>query len=162
MTITTTIIGIIILSLFILPVFIMSRSGKGKSKRIMKELHTLASDNDLTLSESDFWNESAIGIDEKNKKIIYIDESGNEKIATSFSLKDLKSFKSVPDLTARKNKATGYSRENRLGLIFTFTNPASPELNVNFYMAGFGRMTDNEKFLFEKWADIIRKNYKAE
>ena len=127
----------------------------------MKELHALASDNGLTLSESDSWNESAIGIDDTKKAIIYIDESGNEKISTSFGLKDLKSFKTVPDLTATKNKDSGYSRENRLGLNFTFTNPASPDLNVNFYMAGFGRMTDNEKFLFRKWAEIIRKNYKA-
>jgi hypothetical protein len=139
----------------------MSRSGKGKSKRIMKELHALASAGNLTLSETDSWNESAIGFDSNSRKIVYIDESGNEKIATSFSLEEVKSFKTVPDLTGRKNKGTGYAKENRLGFTFSFASPSRPDLNMNFYVAGFGRMTDNEKFLFEKWAEIIRKNYKA-
>jgi hypothetical protein len=70
MNTSITIIGLIILALFLLPWVIISRSSKGTVKRLVKDLHSEASNNELIISDCDSWGESTIGIDEKKNKII--------------------------------------------------------------------------------------------
>ena len=161
MNIATTIIGLALLGLFILPVIFISKSGRGKEKRLLKEVLAEASKNELIITESDSWNESALGIDEKNDKIIYIDESGTEKINTIFSLKDVKSFKTIPDFKTKKRQNSNYKNEKKLSLSFIFMDPAKSDINITFYIAGFGKMTDAEQLLFEKWSAVILKNIES-
>ena len=40
---------------------------------------------------------------------------------------------------------------------FHFKEPFKPDVNITFYIAGFGQITDDEIKLFKKWCDIIRK-----
>lgn len=158
MSIANTIIGLGILLLFVVPVILISRSAKNKKSRLLNDLMSEASKNGLFIAESDSWDDSVIGLDTKNKKIVYIDENDSEKKVNIFSFSDLKSFKTVPNLTSKGQKLN-FENVNNLSLIFGFKDPSKSELNLNFYMAGFGKMTKAEKELFEKWSALISKYY---
>jgi hypothetical protein len=158
---TDTLIGIGLLCLFLLPVILIARSGKSKKGRLINDLMSEASKNGLFISESDSWNDSALGLDAKNKKIIYIDENGSEKKVSIFSLSDLKSFKTIPDIKNNKGQKLDLEREKNLSLILNFRDPSKSEVNISFFIAGFGKMTKTEKDLFEKWSGLILKLHES-
>ena len=157
MNTSITIIGIIILALFLLPWVIISRSSKGTVKRLVKNLNSEASINELIISDCDSWGESTIGIDEKKNKIIYVDESHGDKDVKIFSLKDVEVFKTIPDLTNKKYQHNEYKKTNKVGLSFIFRERSRSDINITFYVAGFGGLSKKEEHIFEKWSEIIRK-----
>ena len=152
----TTIIGLIMLSLFILPVLIIARSGRNKGKRHEKDFFTYVSRNDLKISEKDFWDDYAIGIDKSQNTIIYISWDGPEKVHTVFKLKDVRNFETIPDYSQLNRKDFSYNNVRRLGFRFQFRDAASQELTITFYISEFGQITDNQIRLFKKWSVIIR------
>ncbi len=154
-----TLIGIGLLCLFLLPVILISRSGKRKKSRLINDLMAEASKSGLFITESDSWDDSALGLDSKNKKIVYIDENGSEKKVNIFSLSEVKSFKTTPDISNNKGQKPNLDNSNNLSLIFSFKDPAKSEINISFYIVGFGKMTKAEKELFEKWSGLISKGF---
>lgn len=156
MDISTTIIGLLILALFVVPVIIISRAGKGKGKKFEKDFFSEVSRNDMKITDKDFWNEYAIGIDTSTNKIIYLDWSGHDRTSTIFDLKDVKVFETTPGQAERSRKNFNYKNIGRLALRFQFRESARPDVNITFYIAGFGQITDNEIALFNKWASLIR------
>jgi len=158
MDLSTTIIGLLILTLFILPVILISRSGKSKGKKFEKDFFSEVSINELKISEKDFWDEFAIGIDTSRNKIIYLDWSGPDRINIIFDLNDVKAFETIPGYRELNKKNFNYKNVNRLGLRFHFKESVKPDVNITFYIAGFGQITDDEIKLFKKWLDIIRNN----
>ena len=156
---STTIIGLVILALFVIPVMLLSRSGKNKSKRLLNDLKSEALNNELVISDCDSWNESALGIDEQNNKIIFIDDSHGGREVKIFSLKDVKEFKTFPALTNKNYQYDDYEKENKLALSFIFKERLKSNIDITFFIAGFSRLSKNEAHLFEKWADIISKRF---
>ena len=156
MELSTTIIGLLLLALFIFPVILISRSEKSKGKKSEKELFSESSKNELIISEKDLWDEQAIGIDTAKNKIIYLDWSGTERIDYIFELKDVKIFESEPSLEERNKKNFSYKKVERLGLRFCFKDSAKRDANITFYIAGIGQKFDDQVKLFEKWSKIIR------
>ena len=156
MDLSITIIGLLLLALFIFPVILISRSGKSKMKKFEKDFFSEVSRNELNISEKDFCNEFAIGIDTSKNKIIYLDWSGPERIDCIFELKDVKIFESEPSLGKRNKKNFSYKKVERLGLRFCFKDSAKRDVNITFYIAGIGQQIDYQVKLFEKWSKIIR------
>jgi hypothetical protein len=161
MDLTTTIIGLLILALFILPIILISMAGKGKGKKFEKEFFSEVSRNELKISEKDFCNEFAIGIDTSTNKVIYFDWSGPDRFKIIFDLADVKIFESIPGFKELNKKNFTYKNVNRLGLRFQFKEPDKPEVNITFYLAGFGKLSDQEAKLFKKWLDIFRNKMES-
>ena len=162
MDLSTTIIGLLLMALFLLPIVFIARTSRGKGRKYEKELFSEVSLNHLTISEKDMWNEYAIGIDESNKRIIYIDWSGSESVTTVFNLNDVKTFTSVPHPKNIKDKNLKYYKNaGRLGLRFTFKESAAKELYITFFLPGFGQLSEEDVKLFEKWTAIVEKNIVA-
>jgi len=157
MDLSTTIIGLLLMALFLLPVILISRAGRSKRVNFEKVFFSEVSRNKLNISEKDFFNEFAIGIDTSRNKIIYLDWRGWDMVNLIFDLKDVKVFESVPSYGEQKKKNFNYKNVDRLGLRFHFKEFAKPDVNITFYIAGFGRITDDEVKLFTKWLGIIRK-----
>ena len=158
MDLSTTIIGLLILALFMLPVILISRAGKSKGKKAEKELFSESSKNELIISEKALWDEQAIGIDTAKNKIIYLDWSGPERTDYIFELKDVKTFESEPSPEERNKTDFSYKRVERLGLRFCFKDSARKDVKITFYIAGTGQQINDQVKLFEKWSKIIRDN----
>ena len=154
MNTSSTIIGVVLLALFIIPIVLISRSSRKKRNRLNDEILEIAQKHDLKISDSNTWNESALAIDEEKNKIIFIDETHGEKEVKIFGTKELRSFRTIPDI--HKDKSIDLRKEARLGLSFLFKESSKPEINITFYIAGFGELSKHEKQLFEKWSEKIR------
>jgi len=155
MDLSTTIIGLLLLALFIFPVILISRSGKSKGKKFEKELFSESSKNELIISDKALWDEQAIGIDTAKNKIIYLDWNGPERINYIFELKDVKIFETEPSLSERNKKSFSYKKVERLGLKFSFKDSNKQDINITFYIAGIGQQIDDQVKLFEKWSKVI-------
>jgi len=153
---STTIIGLIILALFIIPVFLISKSKKKKSEQLKNDLMNEAKKAGITIADTDHWNDSVLGIDDKEETIIYIDESRNEKEIHVFNMNEVKSVKFFPDITNEKSKID-YNKEPKLCITLFFKESAKAEVNLTFFTANFGNLSKHEQNLFEKWVDKIKK-----
>ena len=153
---SATIIGLITFGLFLLPFLFISKSKKKKNEKFIDDLMDEAKKADVTIADKDLWNDSIIGIDDKAETIIFIDESRSEKDVRVFNMNDVKSVRFFPDIS-KKNPNPDYKPESKLGITFFFKESSKSEVNLVFYMAGFGSLTKQERELFEKWTDRIRK-----
>lgn len=151
-----TIIGLIVLAMFILPVFLIIKSKKKRIEQMKSDLMDEAKKAGITIVDTDYWNNSILGIDDKEKTIIYIDEDSNEKKIRIFNIDDVKTVKFFPDIT-KKNLNPDYKKEPKLCISFFFKDSAKYEVNLEFFTAGFGNLTKVEQSLFEKWVNKIEK-----
>jgi len=157
MELSTTIIGLLLLALFIFPIIMMSRSGKSKGKKFEKDFFSEVSINKLKISDKDLWSESAIGIDTEKDQMIYIDWSGSQKVSNIFELKSVKVFEPIPSFAEQNKKNFNITKVSKLGLRFSFKEAVKPDINITFYIAGLGQITDEEINLFKKWQSVIKK-----
>jgi hypothetical protein len=155
---STTIMGLAILLIFLIPVFLIARSGKKKGSRFERDFFSECSRRELNITEKDILGEIGIGLDQVNKTLLYMNWGGHEKSVTSFSLKEVKSFETMPPSSAIKKPNFDYKKVERLGFRFNFINTSSQELTIIFYTAGFGKLSSAELNMFKKWNEIIRKN----
>lgn len=79
MDLTSTIIGVTILILFLLPVYLINRVNKNKRIRLLKKLELQAKSENMNLTETDVWGDSVIGFDSEKGKMIYITEENGEE-----------------------------------------------------------------------------------
>lgn len=155
MNLSTTIIGLAILALFAIPVFLIAKSAKKKIEKLKDSLTDEAKKTGVTIADTDYWNDSILGIDDREETVIYIDGSHSEREISTFNMRDVKSVRFFPDIT--KNPNPDYKKEPKLGISFFFKETAKSEVNVMFFMAGFGDLSKHEQGLFEKWTGKIKK-----
>ena len=156
MNTSTTIIGLVILGLFILPFILISKSKKKKIEQLKNFLTDEAKKIGVTISDIDYWNDSALGIDDKEETFIFINENHDEKEVRVFNINEMKSVRFIPDIT-KKNSKIDYKKEQKLCISILFKESVKSEVNLVFFTAGFGYVSKQEQELFEKWTNKIKK-----
>ncbi len=155
MDLSSTIIGLLMLSIFIIPVILLSRAGKAKGKKYEKEFFSEVSRMKLNISEKDFWNESAIGIDKAKNLIIYMDWSEPETRVRVIEMKDVKAIEPTPGFKEMNKKGFNYSKGQRLAIKLCYKDSSRMDINLLFFVPGFGEQSDKDVKLFEKWLKLI-------
>ncbi|HOM41471.1 MAG TPA: hypothetical protein P5320_08565 [Bacteroidales bacterium] len=156
MDLTSTIIGVTILILFLLPVYLINRVNKNKRIRLLKKLELQAKSENMNLTETDVWGDSVIGFDSEKGKMIYITEENGEERVFVFGKSDLKSFTTVPNLSRDDKLNEELKKGGRLSLIFSFIQKGRPDLCIDFHIPGFGKISDKDRELFFKWRNLSR------
>ena len=144
------------LALFCIPFFLLSKSKQKKDDNLVNNLMDEAKKANVTIADKDSWNDSIIGIDDKEETIIFLDDSRGEKSIRVFNISEVKTVKFFPDIN-KKNSTPDYKKEPKLAITFFFKEPSRSEINLVFFMAGFGALTKQERELSEKWANKIKK-----
>ena len=155
MDLSSTIIGLLMLSLFIIPVILLSRAGKAKGKKFEKEFFSEVSRMELNISEKDFWNEYAIGIDKSKNHILYMDWSESETKVKLIDLKEVKVIESSPGFKEMNKKGFVYKKGQRLAIKLCHKDNSRMDINILFFVPGFGEQSDKDVKLFEKWLKLI-------
>jgi len=146
------------LSLFIIPVILLSRAGKAKSKKFEKEFFSEVSRMELTISDKDFWNEYAIGIDKSKNMILFMDWSEPEPKVRIISLKEVKVLEPTPGFKEINKKGFTYKKGQRLAIKFCNKDSSRMDITVLFYIPGFGEQSEKDVKLFEKWLKLVIAN----
>ena len=154
MNLSILIICLALVGWFIIETVIYSGVGN-RNRKLLKNMRSDAKKNEITISEHDIWDKSAIGINDIKDKIIYIDSSGQERITTIFSLRDVKTFSTIPEITSKIGKYIDLNIETSLCLNFTFKDPLKKSLGIYIHREESGIIRDRDKERFLKWTRII-------
>jgi hypothetical protein len=152
----SVIIGLVILSLFILPLWYFQRSQHKAEKNLSKLFKQIAVTNGLLLTQSDKWhNMYSIGIDDKHNRLLYLKHksTGDQKqvidLSTIAKCSIEKKIRNVG-----KGKHQSKVIEN-IKLVLTQQDVAHTQHVLEFYDVAESGLMNGEITLVEKWRYLI-------
>lgn len=143
----TTIIGIIIILLCLLPFVLFSYSNAKKRKKKVQILVDFAKTKNYKITQNDLWNKYIIAIDEDNKEFFF---SMDSSALDSYLMIDLKEVNKCHLIQHKSN-----SNLERLGLELEFYDKIRPNLYFEFYNSERSTGVINEYELQLKWHTVI-------
>ena len=148
----SVIIGIITLACFIVPVLYYQGVQKRKRKEFLKNFIGVAQQEQVMVTEYDFWNHGyAIGIDRVKNQLFYLKkkEGKEQKILIDLNVVDRCSL-------VNQNRLVGDNRTiDRLSLVFSYRNAKHPEKELEFYNKEESMSLNDELQLLEKWKSLV-------
>ncbi|BAX82467.1 hypothetical protein [Labilibaculum antarcticum] len=162
MDLTTTVVGLSMLGLFIVPIAIMSSKKKKKDQVLLLKLKSLASQNNCEISNYDVESEFAIGIANSKDFVFFV-----RKIAQSEKLLDaciplieikeclLQSAKRTVKLQKSSVMVT-----DKLELVFQPEKKDKTAFTCLLYDSEINPQLVNEILIGQKWVSIINEAIK--
>ncbi|WFO17960.1 hypothetical protein M601_010440 [Cellulophaga baltica 4] len=148
-------ICLVLVGIIFIPFFLFNMSGKSASKKVKEAAKALSTKNKLTISQSELWGNSYIGIDEKEQKIVFLKFSENEiyeRVVAISSIKDCMILEQRKFFKVKNNKD---SHLEKLDLKITLKSGQPFELN--FYDETLNYSEDFEVKRIEKWKSLINQ-----
>jgi hypothetical protein len=157
MDLQTIILGIVAVSVLVLPFVLMGLGGKKQEKRMVNALKGMAGKQDCTIAEYDASAEFAIGLANNNQYLYYCKKRGEIQSEQYISLKEVAKCKVNEE---RRNAGTKKEPESvleRLELVFTSKSDSAKEQRIEFYRTGEAYQLSGELQLIRKWEARINK-----
>lgn len=164
MDLSSLIIGLVLMSLFVIPIFFLSRKKASKDKQLLSHFTNIAEQQELKISQNDIWSRNYfIGIDQDANKLIYIKKTNENDDKVLFGLKEVELCR--VDNVIRTIKEGKYSSNvtDRIDLKFKLKNSNAFEKTIEFYNAHGTEnvILTNELELAEKWAKVINHKVRS-
>ena len=152
MDLTTTLIGLVIVALCILPFIYFHITHKAKKNKFINDFLGQARQQQAQVSQYDVWsNYCAIGLDPNSKKLFYLKKRGDQEQSAFINLSEVDKC-SVVNLKRTLNEDQVI---DRLGLAFTFHNAKHAEKTLEFYSKDEYLSLNEELQLVDKWKTIV-------
>jgi hypothetical protein len=156
MKLSIVIIGLVLIAIYMVPAVILARLGLKSKKRLIKELIELAEQSNCHLSEHNYWNNTAIGIDQEHPNLFYINKTTNNERTIRINLSEVQTCQIVRKSKNPGKKSHSSSAIEKLGLVFTFIEKNKPDLFLEFFNTDFDDSISNEYLeQAEKWSGIV-------
>jgi|WetSurMetagenome_2_1015567.scaffolds.fasta_scaffold21743_4 hypothetical protein len=158
----TTIMGICILALLVLP-FIISYTRKTmKHKNLMRFIREVSEKEKLKISQYQMWEHNyIIGIDTESGKLIYFNKKENKKQGIVINLPDVAKCRIISTDQPQKKQSGDASPAYRLDLILTLNNSSDGEMVLEFYNSIAFSPSSEDFSIIKKWSDIVNSNLKS-
>ncbi|MCC6690035.1 MAG: hypothetical protein IT235_00755 [Bacteroidia bacterium] len=158
MDLGTTIVGIIITIICIIPFALISISRKKKEKKLLQELTEFAEKNNCKISRYELWNSSTIGIDDTSLMIFYKKKSEEINISQQVTLSEIQKCRVSNSSRTVSNKNGNYTVVEKLGIGFLYHDKNKNEVVLEFYNADYDSLTlTGELQLAEKWCNLFNE-----
>lgn len=156
MDLTSTIIGISLLLLFVVPILLLNRRRKNKEKIFKQKLYSLAEKESCSIQEIETWNNTGIGYDQNTSKVFFVKKIAFKEITDNIDLKETLSCQLLnTNHSVNTNDGTKLIVE-KLELIFTLKNKT--EKTLLFYDNDFDNLDlDGEIQIANKWQSFLTK-----
>lgn len=159
MELGSVIIGLVSLACFILPIIYLQNAKKKEKKKFLKEYMLLAEQQQLTISQCDFWNHGyAIGIDPLKNKLFYLKKLEGKEQKITIDLSEIASCRIININKTEKD----YKIVERIQLAFTFRNLRKAEMTLDFFDKEESMTIHDEHQLSEKWNTFINEHLKVQ
>ncbi|MGB5274366.1 MAG: hypothetical protein WBN39_09965 [Flavobacteriaceae bacterium] len=148
------IISVILVSSVFLPFFLIDRTGKSAAGHRKKQIKMAIAKDHLALTEQEIWGNSFIGIDQQQKKLLFMKVEDKDQLE---KLIDLNNIKDCKITTAHKKSTVKNHKEMlllKLDLEIHSLKGNSIEI-LNFYDIDGPYKEDYEMIRAEKWKAII-------
>lgn len=157
MDLGTTITGIIIILICVLPIVILNRLSRKREQELLQSLIGLAHMDNCKISHHDIWKEAAIGIDDSANIIFFTNKLNEIEIAQKIPLDEIIKTKVI----ITKGNNSDLDRIEKLDLEFTSKDKNKAEMTIEFYKASFGSNLNNELKLVNKWCNLLNDKIKT-
>ena len=148
---SSIIIGLACLVLIILPIFLLNLSIKIKGQSILSKIQSQATQNNGKITDYEYWNNYAIGID-SNAGVIYYWSKLNKK--EPFQKIELNKIAASKITSVRD---ADYSDSESLILEFTFADKTTNR-KIEFFNSDHDGLTMHDEYqLAEKWLKTVEK-----
>lgn len=154
MNIAITIKVIALVALCAIPISFILLSINRKKKQTKKELVAFANDSKCTISQSDSWGTTCIGIDETNKMLFFAKKPDVQPI--KISLSEVTQCRVIPEHYKNGDSKTGHPSAQHIFLELTLSTAQSPKTMFEFYnlVQDFNEF-DERYHLASKWQKKI-------
>jgi hypothetical protein len=157
----STIIGVWIIVLIILPFIISYLYNKMKAKKFEKDFLSLSEKEKIIISQKAFWKKCySIGIDTDSKKLLYLNKHSEKEHGTLIDLSEIEKCMVVHTDKTVKSQNGNTNPTNRLDLVFTYKNSDMPEKVLEFYNNPEFMPTMDDFSHIENWLNIVNSNLK--
>ncbi len=156
MDISTTLIGLVMLALFVVPIWYAVQKESTENKYFLKTFMEEARKESLNITAYDRLHHALIGVDRTAQKVLFA-EINDEQITTR--VVNLDGLKSCAVFEVSSTKKTKHGKEKVIGgidLQFVYFDPKRADVFVRFYDGQNDLAPDGEMQLAEKWNTLLQ------
>ncbi|WP_158975711.1 hypothetical protein [Cellulophaga sp. L1A9] len=146
---------LILVGIIFIPFFLFNISGKSTSKKVKEAAQAVSAKNQLNISQSELWGNSYIGIDENERKLLFLKFSEKEMYERMVVISAIKECTILEQRKFFKVKDKKDSHLEKLDLKITLKSGKHFELN--FYDETLNYSEDFEVKRIEKWKLLIHQ-----
>lgn len=158
MNLSTILIGLVLILLFLVPVIFLVRASSGSKRKFIKDLIDLAKSKNCSISEHDHWNNRIIGMDKDHRNLFYINKTTNNELTAVIDLTQVKHCEVVKKSRNTGKKANNLPVIQKLELVFSYIDNNKPDTSLDFFNSDFDSSFPEDEFkLAEKWAGIVNE-----
>lgn len=152
----TTIVGVIVLLICIIPFVVLNKNNRNRKKLVADRLSQLAERSNCSISQYDIWNNSAVGIDDTTHQAFFTRKINDSETAHQINLLEVQKCR-VMNTGKAVNRAEGNQKViEKLELVLTYRDKDKRETVLEFYNRDFDSLTlTGELQLTEKWGKIF-------
>lgn len=157
---TSAIIGIIVLSLCILPFLVLSKNSRKKTKQTIGVLRIMATEHGTTIENFEIDNTFIIGMNPEQDKLFFFKKTATENYKKVIDLNKFQACSLLKETRTIGEKNNYYTIIERLALTFNPTPTDKSENELEFYNSNKTIQLSGEFQAIEKWSKIINNRYK--
>jgi hypothetical protein len=156
MSLGLIITGVICVLLILVIYISTSKNRKKKYNEYIVPLLQFAEANNCTVTTTDIWNTSVIGIDDHRGFVFFIQKSGDGENKAVINLADVFRCKVAEISRITSPKEGSLKVFDRIDLVVTYKDKGKPDSSIEFYSSKTDRLTlAGELQMAEKWCGII-------
>lgn len=157
MDLGSIIIGILSISVIIIPILIMNKNRKKRKEKILENLKSIAVEKNCLISNYEFCGNFIIGIDD-TKSYVFFYKKNNEAEATKVNV----NLCNIADCKLINiGRTVGNSKIiDKAGIRFVPLSKTAPPLDMEFYNSEESMHMNGELQVAEKWQQLLREKIK--
>ena len=154
MDLQTTIIGLCVLAIIILPLVIMGNSGKKKEKFLIKSINELASQTRGIVQRHEICGDIILGINELQHFAYFCKITKDKNINSTINLSEIIQCK-ANKVFVTINKEEDFELVDKLEIIFKPIDKTKPDIIWDIYNSDHSMQLYGELQLVENWVFIF-------
>jgi hypothetical protein len=158
------IIGILMLSAFLVPVWILTQKQKKNRKKLEQYLTSLEREKNLKITEHETWRNKVIGIDRNNGKAIYVIQNADGNLASVVDLMKVSKCMAEHSTISAESKSS-YQAVTGVRIRFVYRDKGQPDHVFEVFNEERDQTIGTEIRLAEAWVqkfkEIIKSSTKA-
>jgi len=161
MDLGTFIIAAVLVAVCVVPFMIMGRNKKKRDKQLVQLLFDTASKENCKITQSEFLNDIAIGLDEIANKLFFFKKIDTIEIGQHVSLSEIKNCGLLNSNRPSNNKKDKDVIIEKIGLSFTPIDKNKASIVFEFFNSEETMLLSGELQLAQKWAKIVNEKLKV-
>ncbi len=150
----TAMVGIVVLTLFVVPFVLDHRSRANKAKLALRSLQAIAQQHNCNVGQHGSCGHTALGLDERRNALIYCNNSGGVLTAKYVDLAEIRACEAVKAIRNLKG-VPGESITESVELTLQPKDRSKQEYRFELYREGLSPRLIGELEFVDKWSKLI-------